>query len=126
MMNHLLKRKDPRRKGRGRKGACFFAAWGNGPLRQLPRQYLVALGLNLHRRPKPAFGSTDGVRGAAVGLIDGVPGAAAGSTGGVPVAAAGLIVGKRAYRINPRVSGFWCIESASCDSALCFGRRARL
>jgi len=95
MMNHLLKRKDPRRKGRGRKGACFFAAWENGPLRRLPRQYLVALGLNLHRRPKPAFGSTDGVRGAAVGLIDGVPGAAAGSTGGgVLVVAVGLIGGK--------------------------------
>jgi hypothetical protein len=94
MMTHVLERKDPKRKERGRKGACFSGAWVNGPLRRLPRQYLVALGLNLHRRLKPAFGSTDGGPAAAVGLTDGVLGAAAGSTGGALVVAVGSIGGK--------------------------------
>jgi hypothetical protein len=93
-MNHLLKWKDPRTKARARKGACFFGAWESGPLRRLPRQYSEALGLNLHRRPKPAFGSTAGVRGAVAGLIAGGRGAAAGSTGGVLLGAVGSIGGK--------------------------------
>src|SRR6516162_9704607 len=74
MMIHLLKRKDPRRKGRGTKGACFSGAWGNGPLRPLPQQYLEAPGLNLLRRLRPAFGSTDGAPGVAVGSIGGKQG----------------------------------------------------
>jgi hypothetical protein len=63
-------------------------------LRRLPRPYLVALGLNLRRRLKPAFGSTDGVPAVEVGLTDGVLGAAAGSTGGALVVAVGSIGGK--------------------------------
>src|SRR6516225_632346 len=100
MMNHLLKRKDPRRKGRGTNGACFSGVSGNGPLRPLPRQYLEAPGLNLLRRPKPVFGSTDGVPGVVVGLIDGDPGAAVGSTVGVLVVAVGSIGGKQGFRIQ--------------------------
>src|SRR6516162_609987 len=111
MMNHLLKRKDPRRKGRGTNGACFSGVSGNGPLRPLPRQYLEAPGLNLLRRPKPVFGSTDGVRGVVVGLIDGDPGAAVGSTGGVLVVAVGSIGGKQGFRIQSAFAPASCFPS---------------
>ena len=78
----------------GQERRLFLGAWESGPLRRLPRQYSEALGLNLHRRPKPAFGSTAGVRGAVAGLIAGGRGAAAGSTGGVLLGAVGSIGGK--------------------------------
>jgi hypothetical protein len=67
MTKHLMKRQAPRKEESYWPDACFFRAWGSGPVRQLRRRYLGAPGLHFRPRLTPALGSIDG----AVTAVDG-------------------------------------------------------
>src|SRR6202011_1907620 len=83
MTKHLMKRQAPRKEESYWPDACFSRAWGSGPARQLPRQYLGAPGLRFRRRPMPALGS---IAGAVVAAGHGSTVVAMAAEGGLTVA----------------------------------------